>query len=48
MPDPGRAPSALQSLADAGPGSLVAGLIVALAFWGAALVFLRRELSPPD
>ena len=32
----------------AGPGSLLAGLIVALAFWGAALAFLRRELSRPD
>jgi hypothetical protein len=32
----------------AGPGSLLAGLIVALTFWGAALAFLRRELSRPD
>ena len=31
-----------------GPGALLAGLIVALAFWGVALVFLRRELNPPD
>ena len=31
-----------------GPGSLLAGLIVALTFWGSALAFLRRELSRPD
>lgn len=31
-----------------GPGSLLAGLIVSLGFWSAALVFLRRELGPPD
>ena len=32
----------------AGPGTLLAGLIVALGFWIGSLMFVRRELTSPD